>query len=575
MEIVMTDPLSLLMIFMVVPGVVMVLAGVAVPFIPQNFRQIFMLAAIAVSALTLTAGPGVHWQYDLFGQSLILHRADNLTLPFGIVFHIAAAITVIYGWVYHKSMGASAGISYAGAAIAAVHAGDLISLFIWWELTAVTSVFLIFASGTERANAAAVRYLLVQVLSGVLLLSGAAFVWRETGTWAFDRMTLDGTGPWLIFMAFGIKAAFPLLNGWLQDAYPEATITGTVILSAFTTKMAIYAFARGFPGTDMLIWIGAVMAILPGIFALVENDLRRVLAYSLNNQLGFMIVAIGIGTPLAINGAVAHAFISVLYKALLFMAVGAVLLRVGTAKASELGGLYKAMPVTLGLMLVGCFSIAAMPLFSGFVAKAMIMKAAATPEYTYIYLALLAGSVATIIHTAIKIPYFTFFGGDQGHTTEDAPLPMMGGMILAALGCVAIGLYPALLIDILPYSAEVKIYYTDAILGQLQLITFTIIAFAMLVYSGYWTIKADFTLLNADWFYRVLAPRIITPLSKLFFSIGAGAFQGLSAGFKASLRFSSYVASHPLSGPVIPGPAAFVQAILLGMILAVIYVALG
>ncbi|MDZ7736906.1 MAG: proton-conducting transporter membrane subunit, partial [Gammaproteobacteria bacterium] len=89
---------------------------------------------------------------------------------------------------------------------------------------------------------------------------------------------------------FGIKAAFPFLHNWLQDAYPAASPSGTVVLSAFTTKLAIYALARGYAGTEILIPIGALMTAFPIFYAVIENDLRRVLAYSLNNQLGFMVV---------------------------------------------------------------------------------------------------------------------------------------------------------------------------------------------------------------------------------------------------------------------------------------------
>ena len=558
---------------LMVPGMAMMLGAIAVPFIPHHIRQVFMLGVIGASAYCLSLGAGVHLEYELFGQSLILHKADHLTLPFGIVFHIAAAIAIIYGWYENSSITSASGLSYGGAAIAAVHAGDLISLFFWWELTAVTSVFLIFAAGTARANAAAVRYLLVQVASGVLLLSGAAFIWSESGTWAFEAMTLSGTGPWLLFLAFGIKAAFPLLNGWLQDAYPEATITGTVILSAFTTKMAIYALARGFAGVELLIWIGVIMATLPAIFALVENDLRRVLAYSLNNQLGFMVVAIGIGTELALNGAVAHAFVSVLYKALLFMAVGAVLFRVGSVKTSELGGLYKAMPLTLIFMLIGGASIAAMPLMSGFVAKSYIMKAAADLEW--VYLALMAGSVGAILHTAVRIPFVTFFGTDRGFKAKEAPLPMLVGMGLAAIACVAIGIYPELLISVLPFAAKAKIYYASAILGQVQLILFTLIGFAVMVKFGLALKDMPMTLLNSDWLYRKLAPSLLSPLFKAGFALAQSGFNALAGVGRMLAKASSEMSEHPLSGPVIPVPAAFVQVTLLAMILGVIYAALA
>ena len=459
----------------ITPGLLMIIASGFVPYLPHHFRQIFILLAIALSSVSLTAGAGVHWTINVLGQELILHNADNLTLPFGIIFHIAAALNVVYGWHERRSVEHTAGLAYAGAAIAAVHAGDLITLFIWWEATAITSVFLILASGTERANNAAMRYLLVQVASGVMLLAGACLYWREVGSLSFNNMELGSLGTWLIFAAFGIKAAFPLLNGWLQDAYPEATIIGTVMLSSFTTKLAIYAFARGFAGTEYLIWIGAAMTAFPVFFAVIENDLRRVLAYSLNNQLGFMIVAIGIGTELAINGAVAHAFAHIIYKALLFMSIGAVMYRVGTANATELGGLYKSMPLTMIFCVVGAMSISAFPLFSGFTAKAVIMKAVGYEGLLYVYLILLAASAGVLHHSGIKIPYFTFFSHDSGLRPKEAPVNMLIAMAIASVFCIGIGVMPTTFYQILPYNLDYQPYDASHVVGQFQLVIFAIL----------------------------------------------------------------------------------------------------
>ena len=281
---------------MLPPGALMMIVAAGLVLVPHHARQVVMLLAIVGSAFSLTAGAGQHLTVELLGFEMMLYRTDHLSLPFAIVFHIAAALNVFYGWHEKRATDHVAGLAYAGAAIAALHAGDLITLFIWWEATAITSVFLILASGTQRARHAAMRYLIIQVASGVLLLAGAAMLFSETGSLAFAAMTLGSTASWLIFIAFGIKAAFPLLNGWLQDAYPEATVVGTVVLSAFTTKLAIYAMARGFAGTELLIVIGCLMTAFPVFFAVIENDMRRVLAYSLNNQLGFMVVGIGVGT---------------------------------------------------------------------------------------------------------------------------------------------------------------------------------------------------------------------------------------------------------------------------------------
>ena len=554
----------------ITPGILMIIAAVFVPYLPHHVRQIFMLGVIALSAFSLSAGAGIHWSLNVLGQELILHHSDNLTLPFGIIFHIAAALNVIYGWHEKKAMEHTAGLAYAGAAIAAVHAGDLITLFIWWETTAITSVFLILAGGTERANKAAMRYLLVQVASGVMLLAGASLYGREIGSLAFGAMELGSLGTWLIFLAFGIKAAFPLLNGWLQDAYPEATILGTVMLSAFTTKLAIYAFARGFAGTEYLIWIGAAMTAFPVFFAVIENDLRRVLAYSLNNQLGFMIVAIGIGTELAINGAVAHAFAHIIYKALLFMSIGSVMYRVGTAKATELGGLYKSMPLTMIFCIIGAMSISAFPLFSGFTAKAVIMKAVGYEGLVFVYLVLLAASAGVLHHSGIKIPYFTFFGHDSGLRPKEAPFNMLAAMAIASILCIAIGVMPTQFYQILPYSLYYQPYDASHIIGQFQLVIFAMLAFTFLMRFGFYPPEIVSTVLNSDWIYRRLIPRIGSPVLAAANKLSIMGNNIIVSSAKKIMSGTLYIYQHPVTGPVAPGPAAIALLALLMSVLLLV-----
>ena len=329
-----------------IPGLWMIITSIFLPLIPQYLRQPVMLLSVAASASSLLNGFGVFVEWEILGNTLILYQADNLTLPFALIFHLASVLIIIYAWHNKNLMENMATLAYAGAAIGALHAGDFFSLFIWMESTALTSAFIVFAGNTPSARSSAMRYLIIQVCSGVLLLIGASLMTLQTGNYLLTKLDLSNNFGIFIFLAFGIKAAFPLLNGWLQDSYPESSPTGTVALSAFTTKLAIYALARTFPGVDTLIWIGAIMTVFPVFFAVIENDLRRVLSFSLNNQLGFMVVGIGIGTELSLNGTVAHAFVHIIYKALLFMSMGAVLHRVGTTKASELGGLYKYMPFT-------------------------------------------------------------------------------------------------------------------------------------------------------------------------------------------------------------------------------------
>ncbi|MDH5528466.1 MAG: Na(+)/H(+) antiporter subunit D [Paracoccaceae bacterium] len=479
--------------------------------VPQGkARGALLLAVPLAAAWQVWSLPlGTFAQVEFFGFSLDLMRVDKLSRVFGLIFCLAAFLGNLYAWHVRDTVQQVAALLYAGSAIGAVFAGDLITLFFYWEGTAIASVFLIWARGTEGAYATGMRYLIIQIGSGVILLAGAILYHTETGSFAFEQMVLGSPATWLIFLSFGIKCAFPLLHNWLQDSYPAATVTGTVILSAFTTKLAVYALARGFAGTEILIYIGAVMTLFPIFFAEIENDLRRVLAYSLNNQLGFMVVGIGVGTEMALNGTASHAFAHILYKALLFMSVGAVLFRTGTSKASELGGLYRTMPLTTIFCLVGAASISAFPLFSGFVTKSLILDETAAEHYPVIWAVLVFASAGVLSHSGIKIPFFTFFAHDSGMRPKEAPTHMLLAMGLTAFLCVFIGVYPDPLYALLPYPVEFHPYTMSHVVGQLQLLCFALLAFGVLMRTGIHPPEIRAINLDTDWTYRRMAPSVI------------------------------------------------------------------
>jgi multicomponent Na+:H+ antiporter subunit D len=476
---------------------------------------------------------------ELFGFALQLVRADRLSLAFGYVFAIAAFLNVVFSWHVREGVEQPAAMVYAGSALAAVFAGDLLTLFVFWELSAVASALVIWARGTRRAYGAGMRYMVVQLVSGMLLAAGAALRWAESGSLAFEFVGLGTPGGALILAAIGIKCAFPLLHNWLQDAYPEASATGTVVLSAFTTKLGIYALARAFPGTEMLIWIGTAMTAFPIFYAVIENDLRRVLAYSVNNQLGFMVVGIGLGTDLGFNGAVAHAFADILFKALLFMSMGAVLFRTGTVNGTHLGGLYKSMPWTAGFCMVGAASISAFPLFSAFATKSMILVSAAEQGYTLEWVVLLFASAGVFHHAGIKIPFFAFFAHDSGIRCQEAPGHMRLAMGLAAALCVGIGVYPDPLYAILPRPVDYDPYTASHVLAQLQLLVFSALAFSFLMRTGIYPHEMRSVNLDSDWTYRWLGARLAAGGAlavAAFNSACAGYLRGASQGIGGWLR---------------------------------------
>ena len=490
------------------PFLLFYIAALVAAVLPRAPRLVLMLAVpLASCAMLLQLPTELSVNLVLMDLQLEPLRVDRLSRLFGILFHIGAFIGIVFSLHTRDRTQHVAALAYAGSALGAVFAGDLLTLFVFWELLAVSSVFLIFASRTERAYGAGMRYLVIQVISGVLLLAGALMLYGQSGSLRFEHIGLNGFASVLIFIAFGIKCAFPLLHNWLTDAYPEATPTGTVFLSAFTTKVAVYALARGFAGTELLVYIGAVMTCFPIFYAVIENDLRRVLAYSMINQIGFMVVGIGLGTALALNGAIAHAFNDVIFKGLLMMSMGAVLHMTGRMNGSDLGGLYKSMPVTTTFCIIGAASISAFPLFSGFVSKSMVMVAVLEEGHPVVWLALLFASAGVFHHAGIKIPFFAFFAHDSGIRTREAPINMLIAMGIAAVLCIGIGVWPWMLYDLLPFKVDYTPFDGSHILAQIQLLVFSAAAFAWLKVAGIYPPELHSTNIDVEWLYRRLAPR--------------------------------------------------------------------
>ncbi len=480
-------------------------------------RSLWFVAVPVVSAFVLFGSleAGYELRTRMLGFELLLHTPDTLGLVFAYVFHIAAFLGAIFSWRFRSCAHQASALIYAGSAVGAVLCGDLISLFIFFEIMTFSAAMLIFDGKTRASAGAGTRYLAVQIFSGLLLLVGAVMHYIEKGTIEFTHIGLSSATGVLILCAFGIKCAFPLVHNWLTDAYPESTPAGAVFLSALTTKVAVYSLARGYAGTEWLIYIGALMTCFPIFYAVIENDLRRVLAYSMINQIGFMVCGIGIGTELAINGAVAHAFNDVIFKGLLMMSMGAVLYRTGRMNGSDLGGLYRSMPATATLCVVGAASISAFPLFSGFVSKSMVMSAAIYEGHHIVWIALLFASAGVFHHAGIKIPFFAFFAHDSGIRCKEAPLSMLIAMGLAALACVGIGVFPNYLYSILPFDVDYSPYDTSHVLAQIQLLLFSALAFVWLKLSGIYPPELRGANIDAEWFYRKGGPIACRKLSAI------------------------------------------------------------
>ena len=490
------------------PSLVLILGALLVPVFRGVAQKLLRLAvpALALVAVLATA-PGTYASFTFLNMEVTLGRADALSLVFAHVFALMALIGAIYALHVRDNVQHMAGFLYAGCAMGAVFAGDLVTLYVFWELMLFSSVWLIWRSRRAASMAAGIRYLMVHAVSGVLLLAGIVLYYTQTGNLAFDAIEVGGTAFWLILVGFMVNAAVPPLHAWLTDAYPEATVTGAVFLSAFTTKTAVYTLMRGFPGTEALIWLGALMTLWGVTYAVLANNIRRLLAYHIVSQVGFMVTGIGLGTAMALNGSAAHAFAHILYKALLFMSAGAIIHMTGRAKLTELGGLYRYMPLTFLFYMIAAFSISAFPLTSGFVSKTMILEAYADHQAAIVWLMLSLASAGTFLSVGLKLPWFAFLNRDAGLRPREAPVNMLIAMGIAAFFCIYIGVQPQSLYQLLPHQpVDYSAYTASHVLWDLQLLLFVGLAFFVLL--RYMAPKDRITL-DTDWLYRRAGPVMV------------------------------------------------------------------
>jgi len=479
----------------------MLIAAALVVVLPRTLRRAVAVAApiLMLAHLAFFLETGDSWSFTWLSLDLEPLRVDKLSLAFGYVFGIAGALGAIYAWHQESKLQQAAALAYAGSSIGVVFAGDLVTLVLFWELKAVSSAYLVWGGGWPNSQSASARYLFVHMVGGSTVLAGV--LWHLGTGGSTDFTLFDGTiAGWLILGGFAINAAIPPLHAWLADAYPEASITGSVFLSAFTTKTAVYVLARGFAGWEILIVLGVIMALYGVIFAVLENDIRRLLAYHIISQVGYMVAAVGMGTEVAINGAVAHAFAHVIYKGLLFMGAGAVIYATGRRTLTALGGIAGRMRIVVALYMIGALAISAFPLFSGFTTKSMIIFAAEEEHIEWAVALLYLASVGTFLHTGLKLPYFTWFGPRR----DDIPVgPVPKNMIVAMIGaaalCVGIGVYPQLLYNILPFANSYEAYTAEHVVTTLQLLAFTAIAFWLLLHK----LRGEATItIDTDWLYR-------------------------------------------------------------------------
>ena len=524
------------------PSLVMLLGAFLIPFLPKKWRSWFFVLSAFVSLLYVWFLPeGGILSVRVMHYELILCRVDALSRVFGIIFAFIALAGSLYAFHVKDTRQHVAALLYAGCALGVTFSGDFFTLFIFWELMAVASTVLIWSRRDESARKAGMRYLLYHVLGGGILFMGLLMFFSQTGQLGLTRLSQGGPlFSWLILIGVIINAAVPPFHTWLSDAYPKATVTGAVFLSAFTTKTAVYVLVRIFPGWEVLLIMGTLMTLYGVVFAVLSNDIRGILAYHIISQVGYMVAGVGLGTEMALNGSTAHAFSHILYKALLFMGAGAVLYATGESKLTKLGGLHGQMRPVLILYMIAAFSISGVPLFNGFISKSMVTAAAGESHQGLAMLLMLLASVGTFLSVGLKLPYFTWLTENKGAQPKKLPFNMILAMGLVAFFCCLHGIVPSLLYRLLPYPVHFEPYSIPHLVETVQILILTLFAFWL--FRKKLSPHADITL-DLDWCYRRpagLFNRIFVEGLDAFFKWTTGRMMSLVEG-------STRLAKNPIS----------------------------
>ena len=488
------------------PGIIMIAFGFIVTILPRGFRKPLSIIAPATATwafFMMTEESSLPYELAPYIKMEFIHL-DSLAWTFMLVFCIIAVLNGIYGIGIQHRYECGMSMVYAGSVMGVILAGDCLSLIFFWEISAFASMYVVYCKHDRASARASFRYILMHAFGGNMLLAGLIiYMFHYGNTLGHLSECVGEPCFWLIAVGIAVNAAIPPLHAWLPDAYPESTATGTVYLSSFTTKAAIYLMLRMMSGLTDLVWIGAIVAIYGACMAIMENGIRRLLAYHIVSQLGMMIAAAGAGEAIGIDAATAHAFTNILFKGVLMMGAGAVIYATGRSNITELGGLAKKMPVTAVCFLISSLAIAGLPGLSGFVSKALIMDAIHEAGYTVPALLLTAGGVGTLLSITLKINYFVFFGPCEdekvSEVTRKIPFSMKLAMILGTAATIAIGVFPQKFYSLMPYSTIVEPYHMGHVLEYIAIFIGGSIPFFLYIkkMKPHEEITVDF-----DWFYR-------------------------------------------------------------------------
>ena len=429
------------------PGLIYLIGSIGLYIIKQEWRKyLALITAISAGVVLFILPQGQLLKLPFLDFELILLEVTPITRFIAIIFIFFNIASIIYGINLFTRKDYWLSYFYIGSSLTIILVGDFFSFYICWELMTISSYFLIFNNSQPLTRQTSYYYFVMHLVGAISLLWGILLHYSAVGSMA---LTTVQVGLPFFILAVGIKLAFIGLHTWLPKNYANTPFYISVILSAYTTKVGVYACYKLLPTVDYLAYAGVISAVLGVIFALAQTKIRNILSYHIISQIGYMIVALEVSTSTSVSliGGFFHLGNHILYKGLLFMTAGVVIYATDKEDLINLGGLYKELPYTTIYIIIAAASISGIPLFNGYVSKLLIKKGVSDPILIWgMYLAGIGTSLSFL-----KIIYFGFFRTPKQKVNikQQPSSGMIISMGLLAAACVIIGLRPQVLLQVL------------------------------------------------------------------------------------------------------------------------------
>lgn len=453
-------------------------------------RRLIFLYSLSLFAVSIYILAGTGSLNETLLDSNFLARSGlsllTFTLhPYGKIaafgFTLVGSFGLLYGLKLSTTAEQAVSIWAIAAAIGVSFAGNFLTFLLFWELLSLAAAALVYLKKTAKSIKMATRLLAFQLVGGFSLTVGIVLQYCATGS--LD-LAIPVAGLPFFIIGIGIKTAFIPLHLWVPWGYPAASFPSSVLLAALCTKVGVYGVARILPVSEGIALMGACMALIGVSIALIQGELRRLLSYHIISQVGYMVAGVGLGLACSVDGGLLHLVNHMIYKALLFMSAGAVILATGTESIHELHHpksedegppLWRVIPIAAIGALIGALSIAGMPPFNGYVSKYLLKNG--THDFPLVYWILQVASVGT----ALSFAKFVYFGFIRGRLKIKQPLnvSMQAAIIGLASCCVLFGVFPGLLKPLLPFQSDLHVYSAGGIIMAAGLVGGGILLFAL------------------------------------------------------------------------------------------------